>query len=252
MTQRRCATESSQWDRLLNLHCHVWEGCRSWYSGTGSLLKSVHALRTLEAHGDSQVNQINRYFGQTEHFEQWQLLRSPDDNTLFPPIPEMKSYFSPLGDALWGAAYVPGRAFKFELFFYVDDARMSVMPKYDETGVLVEIMHVREMVQGSPSIWSPEKSGAISGKVLAIEGLVSVGEVNGQEYRDYYSELKGGACRISIVLPDGLLLDLPQVLDGRPFEGRASWMRSNGTSFTQVAQFAAIGESPRLLSTRVD
>jgi hypothetical protein len=252
MTQPRCSADSSQWERLVKLHCRVWEGCRAWYSGTGSLLRSVDALRILEEHDDNQVDQINRYFGQAEHFEKWQLLRSKDNNTFFPPIPEMRSYFSRKGDALWGAEYLPGRAFKFELFFYRNDARMSVMPKYDEAGVLVEVMHVREMVQGSPSIWSSAQGGAISGKVLALGGLVLVGDVSGREYLAEYTPLNGGASRISLMLPDGLLLDVPQVLDGRPFEGRASWRGPGSYTYKQVAQFAGLGVPPRLLSTRFD
>lgn len=139
---------ATQWSRLVQLHCDCWLGRRTWYDREGLILDSVVARRILEVKDENTVSQKNLFFDGNDcvHHEQWELLRSTDNNTYFPPIPSMRSYFAKDGSALWAAPVTSGKPFKFEFFLMHGNRRISVMVMYDEAGKFDRLWHVQEEV----------------------------------------------------------------------------------------------------------
>ena len=242
----------TQWQRLCSIHCATWNGVRSWYDADGRLQRSVVAERILAQVSDELVIQINNYLeeGVVIHHEEWDLERSEDDNTFFPAIPTMKSYFAKDGAAFWGRHYTPGEPFKFEVFYMRGDHRMSVMPRWDANGSLEGYMHVREVRENAPvRLWSKEVKTVhpidFSG-LTPPKGKALLATINGGEFETETS-FKEGACRSLLEFPDGLTVDLPRQLPNDGFDVFIQWCCGEDAPEKVVARFPGINQSPQFI-----
>jgi hypothetical protein len=219
-------------------------GTRTWYDADEFLLDNVKAQRILEQNDASTaVTQINRYFDidRLIHEEKWQLQRTADDGTYFPPIPQMRSYFGSDGHALWAAQYEEGVPFKFELFFYLGDPnstqrkRMSLMLMYDATGRFDRLWQVRERDYRNHSpnpAWSDSLGIIKMGKHDLAQMWASLedsyeygqsysGDVSGADLKQRPVPLITIRNAIGYMLPDGCMIMLPSQLDGTDFSAFA-------------------------------
>jgi hypothetical protein len=230
----------TQWSRLDQLHCHSWLGRRTWYDREGFILDSVVARRILEVKDENTVSQINLFYDGNVcvHQEQWELLRSDDNNTYFPPIPSMQSYFAKDGSALWAAPVTSGKAFKFELFLMHGNRRISVMVMYDEEGKFDRLWHVQEEIdtEGSLAIapWcEPVGYKFIQTPIelpLSPPTVCALSNGSGNDCQldsSYQKSLPAGA---TIALMGNLRVEIPRDLNLEHLEAFIEWLPGGNSS----------------------
>jgi len=231
----------TQWGRLVQHHCHCWLGRRTWYDREGFILDTVVARRILEVRNENTVSQINLFFDENDcvHNEQWELQRSEDNNTYFPPIPEMRSYFAVDGSALWAAQILPGRASKYELFLMHGTQRISVMVMYDEAGEFDRLWHVQEEINTEESLEIPQWCEPVGCNFLQTPIELptippSVGILNGgTEYKHQYSSasyVKSMPSKAIIELPGNLKVEIPQNVNCEELEAFIEWLPQGNPS----------------------
>jgi hypothetical protein len=264
----------SQWERLTSHHCTAWVGTRSWYDADAFILDSVKAHRLLEADAkNTSVTQINRYFelDHLTHEEKWQLEKTADNGTYFPPIPGMRSYFGPDGHSLWAPTFEAGKPFKFEFFFYqgeatsLDRTRMSLMLMYDATGRFERLWQVKEAdyrntnstLGWSDSLFIEKMTQSELGEMwIGLEdayetGVSYSGDVDGNDLQHWPMPLVSIPAPVGYVLPDGCTILLPSQLGDTDFSAFARLDYSTGNATVLRSTWARAIEHPTLTVTHL-